>query len=140
MKRPMGRGPLPSLMTIYCSNIVNGSTIYTHAPTSIFLRSQNKRNGIRTKALTYIPSVQKVLDLMLNLLSLLGVGPISSSVWQVFSWYQIGLVLNPSNEWQPRRYLSGKTSAYSCKRLVTVEGKVPGELSNENKASLRTKA
>jgi len=34
----------------------------------------------------------------------------------------------------------GKTSFYSCKRLVTVEGKVDGISSSENKVSLQTKA
>jgi hypothetical protein len=89
-------------------DIVNGSTIYAHAPNAIFFRNQNDRNNTRTKALMYIPALQKVLDLALNLFSLLGVGPISSLVWQTRSRYQIDLVLNPSNEWQPWRYLNGK--------------------------------
>jgi hypothetical protein len=86
-------------------DIVNGSTIYAHAPTVVFLRNQTDRNNIRIKALTYIPTVQKVLDLTLNLLSLLRVGPISSSVRQTHSRYQIDLVLNPSNGRQPWRHL-----------------------------------
>src|SRR5581483_4772917 len=95
-------------MTVPYGDIVNGSTIYAHAPTTIFLRNQNDRNSTRTKALTYIPAVQKVLDLTLDLLSLLRVGPISSSVWQTRSRYQVDLVLNPSNRWQTWRYLGRK--------------------------------
>jgi hypothetical protein len=95
-------------MTVPYCDIVNGSTIYVHVPTTIFLRNQNYRNNTRIKALTYIPAVQKVLDLVLNLLSLLRVGPIRSSVQQTRSRYQIDLVLNPSNEWQPWRYLDRK--------------------------------
>src|SRR5581483_3300266 len=95
-------------MTVPYGDIFNGSTIYAHVPTTIFLGNQNNRNSTRTKALTYIPAVQKVLDLMLDLLSLLRVGPISSSVWQTRSRYQVDLVLNPSNRWQAWRYLGRK--------------------------------
>jgi hypothetical protein len=95
-------------MIVPYGDIVNDSTIYANASTAIFLRNQNDRNNTRTKALTYIPVVQKVLDFALNLLSLLRVGPISSSVRQTHFRYQIDLVFNPSNGWQPWRYLSGK--------------------------------
>jgi hypothetical protein len=78
-------------MTIPYCDITNGSRIYAHAPTTIFIRNQNNR----TKDLTYIPMVQKILDSMLNLLSLLGVGSIGSSVWQAHSRNQVNLILNP---------------------------------------------
>jgi hypothetical protein len=84
-------------MTVPDSDVVNGSTIYTHVPTAIFLWNQNDRNRTRTKALTYIPAVQKVLDLALNLLSLLRICSICSTVGQARSRNQINLVLNPTN-------------------------------------------
>jgi hypothetical protein len=49
---------------------------------TIFLRNQKNRNRTRTKALMNVPVIQKVLDLALNLLSLLGVGPVGSTVGQ----------------------------------------------------------
>jgi hypothetical protein len=95
-------------MTVPYGDIVNDSTIYANASTAIFLRNQNDRNNTRTKTFTYIPAAQKILNLALNLLSLLGVGPISSSARQSHSRYQIDLVLNPSNGWQSWRYLDRK--------------------------------
>ena len=87
-------------MTIPYRDIVNGSTIYAHAPIAIFYWNQNNWNNIRTKALTYIPMVQKVLDLALNLLSLLRIGSVGSSVWQARSRNQVNLMLDPSNGWK----------------------------------------
>jgi hypothetical protein len=55
-------------------NFVNGPTINTHAPSTIFLRNQNNRNSARTKAFLYILVVQKLLDLSLNFLSLFWIG------------------------------------------------------------------
>jgi hypothetical protein len=46
-----------------------------------------------------VPTVQKVLDLSLNFLSLIGVGPVGGTVWQARLWYQINLVLNASHIW-----------------------------------------
>ena len=89
-------------------DVVNGSTIYTHAPTAIFFWNQNDRNRTRTKALTYVPAVQKVLDLTLNLLSLLGVCPICSMVGQTCFKNQINLMLNPTNRRKSWRYVIGK--------------------------------
>ena len=60
-------------------DITNGSTIYTHTPCAIFLRKQKNRYNTRAKTLTYIPAFQKVLNLSLNFLSLLRVGPIGNS-------------------------------------------------------------
>jgi hypothetical protein len=49
--------PSPVLQ-IANGNVVYGSTIHTHALSTIFHRNQNNRNSKRTKALTYIPIVQ----------------------------------------------------------------------------------
>ena len=57
-----------------------------------FFGTKNDRNRTRTKALTYIPAVQKVLDLALNLLSLLRICPICSTVGQARSRNQINLI------------------------------------------------
>jgi hypothetical protein len=57
------------------------------------------------KDLTNVPMVQKVLDLSLNLLSLLQVAPVSGVVRQACSWHQVDLVLNPSQRWNARRQL-----------------------------------
>jgi hypothetical protein len=62
-------------------NIVNGSTINTHVPSTIFLKNQNNKNGVRTKTFSYIPVVQKLLDLSLNFFSLIRIGPICRMVW-----------------------------------------------------------
>jgi hypothetical protein len=78
------------------SNFVNGSTINTHAPSTIFLRNQNNRDDTRSKAFSYIPMVQKLLDLSLNFLSFLRIGPICSVVWQHLSWGQVDLMFNSS--------------------------------------------
>jgi hypothetical protein len=63
-------------------NVVNGSTINTHVPSINFLRNQNNRYDSRTKTFSYIPVVQKLLDLSLNFLSLFQIDPICSTVWQ----------------------------------------------------------
>jgi hypothetical protein len=86
-------------------NIVNGSTINTHAPSTIFLRNQNNKNGARTKAFSYIPMVQKLLDLSLNFLSLFQIGHICCTVWQHRSQDQVDLMFNSSQRWQSRGYL-----------------------------------
>jgi hypothetical protein len=52
-----------------------------------------------------VPAVQMFLDLSLNLLSLLWVGPISGMVRQACSWHQVDLVLNPFQRWNARRHL-----------------------------------
>ena len=127
-------------MTIPNSNIIDGSTINTHTPSSIFLRNQKYRNSTRTKAFTYIPTVQKVLDLSLNFLSLLRIGSIGCMVGQGCSWNQIDLMLYPSHRWQPRGYLSWKMSSYSCKRLVTAGDTELTISSSKNIAHLHTKA
>jgi hypothetical protein len=80
-------------------NIVNGSTINTHARSTIFLRNQNNRNNARTKDFSYILVVQKHLDLSLNLLSLFRIGPICRMVWQRSSHDQVDLMLNSSQRW-----------------------------------------
>src|SRR6185436_20116915 len=95
-------------MTVPDGDVVNGSTIYTHAPTAIFFWNQNDRNRTRTKALTYIHAVQKVLDLALNLLSLLRICPICSTVGQTRSRNKINLMLNPANGRKSWRYFKGK--------------------------------
>ena len=79
-------------MTVSDGDVVNGSTIYTYVPTAIFFWNQNDRDRTRAKALTYIPAVQMVLDLALNLLSLLGICPICSTVGQARSRNQINLI------------------------------------------------
>src|ERR1041385_3319694 len=56
------------------SDIICSSTIYAHTPCTIFLRNQNNRNDTRAKTNTNIPSVQKRLHLLLNLLRRLGIG------------------------------------------------------------------
>jgi hypothetical protein len=89
-------------------NIVNGSTINTHVPSTIFLRNQNNRNGARAKAFSYIPMVHKLLDLSLNFFSLFWIGPICRTVWQRHSWDQVNLMFNSSQRWQSRRYVSMK--------------------------------
>src|SRR6266498_3176516 len=90
------------MIAISNSDVVNSSTINTHAPSTVFLRNQQNRNGTRTKAFTNIPAVQKVLDLPMNLLSLLRIGPISSTVRQACSWNEINLVCNLPY-WRTRR-------------------------------------
>jgi hypothetical protein len=63
-------------------NVVNGSIINTHVLSINFLRNQNNRYDSRTKTFSYIPVVQKLLDLSLNFLSLFQIDPICSTVWQ----------------------------------------------------------
>jgi hypothetical protein len=79
-------------------NIVNGSTINTHALSTIFLRNKNNRNGARTKAFSYIPVVQKLLDLSLNFLSLFRIAPICRTVWQRRSRDQVNLIFNSTQK------------------------------------------
>jgi hypothetical protein len=86
----------------------NGSTINTHAPSTIFLRKQNNKNDIKTKAFSYIPVVQKLLDLSLNFLSLFQIGPICSTVCQCCSQVQVNLMFNSSQLWQSRGYVGRK--------------------------------
>jgi hypothetical protein len=87
-------------------NIVNDSTINTHAPSTIFLRNQNNRNDARTKAFSYILVIQNILDLSLNFLSLFQIGPICCIVLQCRSQGQVDLMFNSSQRWQSRRYLN----------------------------------
>jgi hypothetical protein len=89
-------------------NIVNGSIINTHAPSTIFLKNQNNRNIVWTKAFSYIPVVQKLLDLLLNFLSLFWIGPLCRMVWQRRSRDQVDFMFNYSQRWQSRGYLSRK--------------------------------
>jgi hypothetical protein len=121
-------------------NIVNGSTINTHAPSTIFLRNQNNRNGARTKAFSYIPVVQKLLDLSLNSLSLFRIGPICCTVWQRRSRDQVDLMFNSSQRWQSRGYLNRENIFKFLKRLVIAQGKGVVISSSENKTCLHTKA
>jgi hypothetical protein len=121
-------------------NIVNGSTINTHASSTIFLRNQNNRTGTRTKAFSYIPVVQKLLDLSLNFLSLFCIGPICYAVWQHCSRDQVDLMFNSSQRWQSRGISAGKTSLNSCKRLLIARGKCIVISSSKNKTCLHTKA
>jgi hypothetical protein len=86
-------------MAISNGNVIDGSTINTHAPSAIFLGNQKNRNRTRTKVLTNVPAVQKVLDLSLNFLSLVGVDPVGVTVWQAHPWNQINIVLNASHRW-----------------------------------------
>jgi hypothetical protein len=90
------------------SNIVNVSTINTHVTSTIFLRNQNNMNNTRTKAFSYLPVVQKLLDLSLNFLSLFRIGPICHMVWQCYSRDQVDLMFNLSQRWQFWRYLGRK--------------------------------
>jgi hypothetical protein len=89
-------------------NIVNGSTINTHALSTIFLRNKNNRNGARTKAFSYIPVVQKLLDLSLNFLSLFQIAPICCTVWQRRSRDQVDLIFNSTQKVATRGYLGQK--------------------------------
>ena len=121
--------------------VINSTTNNTHTPCTIFLRNQKNRNSARTKAFSYIPAVQKILNLSLNPLSLFRVCLVCTTVWQTCSWNQINLMLNSPQWWHPRGYLFGKKpSLYSYKRLVTVGGKVLAISSMENKAFLQIKA
>ena len=95
-------------MMVSNGNVIDGSTINTHTASTIFLWNQKHRNNTRTKALMYIPAVQKFLDLSLNFLSLIGVGSVGCSVGQSCSRNQVDLMLYPSHRWQPLWYLSWK--------------------------------
>jgi hypothetical protein len=100
------------------SNIINGSTINTHASSIIFLRNQNNRNDVRTKAFSYIPVVQTLLDLSLNFLSLFRIGPICHTIWQYPCQDQIDLMFNSIKGGSPGGISIGKTSLNSYKRLM----------------------
>ena len=80
------------------------STKMRHQSTSMCLLVLSKVPSY----LVVTTTVQKVLDLSLNFLSLLWVGSISSTVWQSGSRDQINLMLYPSQWWQPWGYLSLK--------------------------------
>jgi hypothetical protein len=121
-------------------NIVNDSTINTHAPSTIFLRNQNNRNDARTKAFSYILVIQKILDLSLNFLSLFQIGPICCIVSQCRSQGQVDLMFNSSQRWQSRRYLNRRTSLNSYKRCMIMRVKGVVISSSENKTCLHTKA
>jgi hypothetical protein len=121
-------------------NIVNGYTINTHAPSTIFLRKQNNRNGARTKAFSYIPVLQKLLDLLLNFLSLFQIGPICCTVWQCCSRDQVDLMFNSSQRWQSRGYL-GRKNIFKFMQKVCDSAKNGIVISSsENKICLHTKA
>jgi hypothetical protein len=79
--------------------------------------------------------VQKILDLALNLLSLLDIGSIGSSVWQTRSRNKVNLMLNPFHGWKSWRYLGGKRHY-----IPTKGGKVLTISLVENKTSLHIKA
>src|SRR4051812_41763030 len=95
-------------MAISKSDVINSSTIYAHTPCTIFLRNQNNRNNTRAKTDTNIPFIQKRLYLLLNLLRLLGIGPVWCSIGEGSTRYKINLVLNSMQWWQSRRYLHRK--------------------------------
>jgi hypothetical protein len=122
------------------STIIDGSTINTHTSTTIFLTNQKNRNDTRTKAFSYIPMIQKVLDLSLNFLSLFWICSISSTVWQCCSRDQINLMLYPSHRWQPRGYLRWKNILILLQKVVTAGGNKLAISSSENKARLHIKA
>jgi hypothetical protein len=60
--------------------------------------NQNNRNSARAKAFSYVPMVQKLLNLSLNFLSPFWIGPICHMVWQRCSQHQITTHLPKDNE------------------------------------------
>jgi hypothetical protein len=127
-------------MTITNSNIIDASTINTHTPTTIFLRNQKNWNDTRTKAFSYIPTIQKVLDLSLNFLSLFWIGSISSTVWQCCSWDQINLMLYPSHRWQPWGYLRWKNILILLQKVSDSRRQRASNIIKQNQSRLHIKA
>jgi hypothetical protein len=87
-----------------------------------------------------VPALQKVLDLVLNLLSLLRVDPVGSTVGQTRPGIKSILCSMPRTGGNPRGISEGNTSIYSCKRLATAGDKAMDVSSMEYKAFLHTKA